>query len=208
MILTLGQVISHATSFCGRSDILTSTASFYANLALGEVSTRVFHKPKEAFAVSSTTSGENRIGLPPDFDYLLGAGPVLSTNSDAPIPLLPMEPDQFDSKTSCLGQPTNYLVYGEALEFYPTPDSGYSILFRYAAKVPTLVESSETCLLDERWHPGWMWKAASLICASKNNYEGMQLADTAYLNYMTSTPSDRQKTQSVKRGMSMRVQRR
>lgn len=208
MILTLGQVISHATSFCGRSDILTSQASFYANLALGEVATRLHHKPKEAFAVSSTTSGENRIALPPDFDYLLGDGPVLSTHSAAPLLLMPAEPDEFDSLCSSLGQPERYMVYGQALEFSPTPDSGYSIQFRYAAKVPTLVESAETTILDERWHPGWMWKTAALVCASKNNYEGMQLADQQYLNYMTSTPPDRQQTQSVKRGMSMRVQRR
>jgi hypothetical protein len=207
MILTLGHVVSHATSFCGRSDILTSQASFYANLALGEVSTRVHHKPKEAFAVSSTTSGENRMALPPDFDYLLGAGPTLSTGSTAPILLMPAAEDEFDSLASTLGQPARYMVYGNELELSPTPDSGYSVQFRYAAKTAVLVESTETCLLDERWHPGWMWKATSLVCASKNNYEGMQLADQQYLNYMTSTPSDRQKTQSVKRGMNLRVQR-
>lgn len=206
MILTLGQVLSHSTNFCGRSDIVTSNASFYANLALEEVYTAVFHKPMEAFAVSSTTSGENRLALPTDYDYLIEA-PVISNVSNYPYPLVPASPMEFDSLCSATGIPTRYMTYGNELELWPMPDSAYSLQMRYGSKHRTLVESVETCLLDEKWHAGWMWKTASLVCASKNNYEGMQLADQSYMNYMTSRPSDRQKTQTIKQGMSLRVAR-
>ena len=70
MILSLGQVCSRATEMAGgRVDWLLSDASFYANMAAQEVSQFAGHLPKEAIAVSSTTSGENRYALPSDFDY-------------------------------------------------------------------------------------------------------------------------------------------
>ena len=71
MILSLGDVISHGTALSGaRLDIPVSEASYYANMALQEVATRQHYLGLESLAFSSVTSGENRIGLPRNFDYM------------------------------------------------------------------------------------------------------------------------------------------
>src|SRR6185369_8638978 len=70
MILSLGDVISLATGFAGRSDFSTSEVSKLANLALTEVTNRVYHKQKEFEAVSNLTGtgNERTVDLPSDFD--------------------------------------------------------------------------------------------------------------------------------------------
>ena len=62
-----------ATNFAGgRLDWALSEVSLYANAAYAEVATRINpHRTKEALAVSSTTSGGNRIALPADYDYAM-----------------------------------------------------------------------------------------------------------------------------------------
>ena len=76
MQLSLGDVISIATRYAGRSDYSASEVSLYANLALTEVSSRLHFKPKEAFALSNVTGtgDERRIEVPQDFERRL-AGP-------------------------------------------------------------------------------------------------------------------------------------
>ena len=137
MLLTLGNVMSYATLFVGRADITTSEASFAANLALTEVTSRVYHKPKEAQALSNVTGGgdERRIALPSDFDGDV-ALKFYSTSTDADtgdnllgsasasgleIDLLRVESSGLDSFSSTTGTPARYTVYGGYVELDPIP---------------------------------------------------------------------------------------
>ena len=57
MQLNLTQIASTATAFNqGRLDYSLSECSFYANIALSEVATRIQHQPLDGIAISSTTS--------------------------------------------------------------------------------------------------------------------------------------------------------
>ena len=65
---TLGEIMSQATVMVGRrDDISLSDASFLANRAYFEVWYASNPEEGEKIAVSSTTSGENKIELPTDF---------------------------------------------------------------------------------------------------------------------------------------------
>src|SRR5689334_440525 len=106
--MNLQQLCSFATTFVGgRTDIPLSEVSLYANMAYSEVRSRqgLKHTPVESLAVSSTTTGENRIAVPADFDYAtsltlqIGSSSTVSTShTTAIIPLTPRDAQWIDSQ--------------------------------------------------------------------------------------------------------------
>lgn len=217
MILSLGDVISLATTFAGRSDFSSSEVSRLANLALTEISNRLYHKPKEALALSNVTGtgGERRIALPSDYDGVISLK-FYSTSTDASsgANVLGDETDLdladvmlLDSFSSISGDPVRYTVYGGNVEIDPIPDSRGSFIMRYLAKQATLILSTETPDLDERWHPGWLDKTEELVHRARSNYGAAAEAERRYINYMVSTPTDRSTDQETKKGMGLWVRK-
>ena len=215
MILNLGTVCSRATEMCaGRTDWILSDASFFANLAAQEVSQYAGHLPKEAIAVSSTTSGENRYALPTDFDYptaltlYQGSSATTGSRMTTSIPLSGRDANWADSRSlPDTGVPENYVLYATFFELYPSPNSGYSLQLRYVQRQPTLVASTETLMLDERWHPAWLYKTVEMLEASRNNIEGVAMARNRYLSYVATVPTDRQLKQRDRNSMFLRFTR-
>lgn len=217
MLLNLGDAISLATIMAGRSDYSASEVSRLANLALTEVSNRLHMNPKEVFALSNVTGAgdERRIALPADFDYVMALKYYsTSTDPDTGINVLGPETDLdivdttlLDSFSSTSGTPARYTVYGNYLELDPIPDSRASLVMRYAAKQATLVLSTETPDLDEKWHPGWLWKTTELVHLARGNATGANEANGRYVNYMVSTPNDRIQVQMAKKGLGLSVRK-
>jgi hypothetical protein len=215
VILSLGQVCSRATEMAGgRVDWSLSDASFWANCAAQEVSQFAGHLPKEAIAVSSTTSGENRYALPADFDYptaltlYQGSSATTGSRMTTSIPLQGRDANWADSRSlPDNGVPENYVLYSTFFELYPSPNSGYSLQLRYVQRQPTLVASTETLMLDDRWHPAWLYKTVELLEGSRNNVEGEAMARNRYLSYINTIPSDRQLKQRDRNAMFLRFTR-
>lgn len=217
MLLNLGDICSLATTFAGRSDVGLSEASRLANVALTEVSSRLNYKPKEVMALSNITGtgDERRITLPSDFDGAIGLK-FYSTTTDADtgdnilgdeFDLPQVDTWLLDSFSSTTGTPARYALYGDYVEVDPIPGSRGSFILRYAAKQPTLLLSTETPNLDERWHPGVLWKTVELVNLARGNAAGAQEAERKYVNYMVSTPNDRQKEQMAKHGLGLTLKR-
>ena len=216
MLLTLGDVISLVTKFAARSDFSASEVSQLANLALTEVSNRLHHKPKETTAVSNVTGtgNERTVLLPTDFDTVI-ALKWYSTSTDSAgvnvlgdaLDLTIVDTTLIDSYSSTSGTPARFAVYGGNLEIDPIPDSRGSFVMRYAAKQPTLTLSTSTPTLDERWHPGWLYKTEALVHRARGNYAGADRANMDYVNYMASTPNDRQQEQAAKKGLGLSVRK-
>ena len=214
-ILNLGQICSRATEMAGgRLDWSLSDASFFANLAVFEVASRAHHVPKEAIAVSSTTTGENRIAFPTDFDYpialtmFVGSTSTATTsNTTRVVPLVQKDARWFDSQELATGEPEAYVYYGTSIELYPSPNSAWSLQLRYMTKPSTLIASTDTPVLDERWHPAILYKTVELLEASRNNVEGEAIARNRYLSYMASTPTDLALKQRDRASMVMRFAR-
>ncbi len=209
MIVTLQNVISYATTFAGGgTDWATSEVSFYANLAAQEIANQVWHQPYEALAYSSTTSGENRISLPSDFDSPIALS-NLSSQGVTGGRQLRMEAGEWISSQATVdyAEPEVYALYSTWMELYPTPDSAYSLELRYRARQATLVDSSSTPTFDERWHPAWLHKTSEILCASRGNPEGEALARNRYQSYMGSIKDDRTLRQQAKAGKRLQYLR-
>lgn len=209
MILTLGQIISRATEMAGgRTDWTPSDVSFYVAMAYDEVKSRAKYRATEALAYSSTTSGENRINLPTDFDYALGltlSYPSGSTSSSAAtlkITLTQVNTDIVDEQQPYSGIPRSYAIYNAWMELIPSPNSAYSLQLRYQSKAPTLVASTDTPVLDDRWHPAILYKTVELLEASRGNQQAELVARNRYLSYADSTPSDTALRQQARPGMA------
>lgn len=198
----------------GRNDWQPSEASFWANLALEQVSEMAgaHHKPREAVAISSTTSGGNRIALPTDFGFPIAVTVYAGSNSTATTsrttneyPLIPKDstwadaqPDQFSGNI-----PENYVWYGTWLELYPSPNSAYSLQMRYGALQPTLIDSSDTPDLNARWHQPWLYKTNELLCASRGDVNGEALGRNRFQNAVSLIETDKALSQHDRRGMHL-----
>lgn len=199
----------------GRVDWDLSAASFYANLAYTEVGQQAGHIPKEAIAVSSTTSSENRVALPPDFDYTIGLTLYEGSSSTATLSrqttahqLTGRDVQWADSRDlPDSGVPEHYVQFSTWFTLVPSPTSAYSLQLRYMTKAPTLVYSTDTPVLDDRWHPAILYKTVELLEASRNNVEGEAIARNRYLSYVMTVPSDRALRQRDKASMVLRYTR-
>ena len=214
-VLTLGQVISTATTLAGgRNDWTVSEASFWANLALEEIEevAGINHVPLEAIAVSSTTSGGNRIALPSDFNFPLsftlyqGSSATTGSKSTTIIELIQRDTEYLDKHSDQFnsGVPSYYAWTATWLELFPSPDSAYSLQLRYTAKQASLISSTETPSLAPKWHQAWLLKTAEKLCASRSDGEGEGYARNRYLNYITVLRTDQGDRQQDVRSMSMR----
>lgn len=205
MIISLTDCISKATLLAGRSDFPASEASFWANTAYEEIATRIEFRNKEALAYSSTTSGENRVALPSDFEADISLSNI---SQSADQNLKKVEATDIDSRRTNLGAPTDYAIYGTWMELWPSPDSSYSLQLRYHAKLPTLVASTSTPLFDSRWHIGWVYKTTEMLHAARRDSEGELLARNRYLGFMGSTPTDRALQQRPRNRLAARYLKR
>lgn len=209
MQFTLADITSRATTLAGgRRDWTTSECSFWANVAATEIFNQVWHTPLQQLAYSSTTSGENRISLPSDFDGMITLS-NLSTDGVTGGRVLPQwSVDQVDSQSSTYNaEPEAYVLYGTWLELWPPPDSAYSLQMRYWAKQPTITASTGTPAFDERYGPAWLYKTAELLCASRDDRENEMLARNRYVNYMSSVRDDKTMRQQAQAGRGLRFQR-
>jgi len=199
---TLATVQSTATAMIGnRSDLVGSTASLLANQALQEVWAALPHDLQEKIAVSSTTSGEDKITLPSDFGEVIS----LSDQSSTPPRLLSAtNTDEIDSDSTMLSRPTTYALYSSWIELYPSPDSAYSIQLRYRARPSVLTETTDASSLDTVYDYAWAMRTASLYADYLNDGEQGMFWNNKYIEYMTKTRSDLAKRQSSREGMHVR----
>lgn len=200
----LGQVMSFATSAIGnRSDIAASTVSVYANQAAIDINYAVEPQEMEAIAVSSTTSGENKITLPTDFQALLS----LSNISLAPNQLLVKKNYMdIDSRTTVVAAPQHYVLYDTWLELYPSPDSSYSLQMRYQSRPSVLTLPTATPSFDTRFSIAWMYKTAAYTAWHVKDFETANIFDQKYVAELARIPSDLALRQRDRSGQNIRPQ--
>jgi len=214
-IFSLGELCSVATQFAGgRNDWSLSEASRFANMAYSEVYNRPGHTPLEAVATSSTTSGENHYQLPTDWNYGLAvtlyqqSSSTTGSTSTTVIRLKQRDANWIDAQELApSGVPEAYIQYAQWFELWPSPNSAYSLQLRYAVKPQTLVDSTQTLSLDERWQSAVLYKTVELLEGSRNNVEGEALARNRYINFCLVTMSDKGMQQRDRNGMVLRFGR-
>jgi hypothetical protein len=187
---TLGDITSQATAALGnRSDIALSITSFWANEAQRIVWDSMPHDLQEGIAVSSTTSGEDKISLPTDYQELLG---LSNSSAIPPDPLVQANIENAMSWDTTLGTPTHYLLYSNWLELRPSPDSAYSIELRYRKMLSEMTTLTSVPSVSTRFRYAVFLKTKELL--ARHAIRSPELATEAlgeYLSYMQTTPSDR-----------------
>lgn len=218
MIFNLAQIISHATRLASNPGMSMSEASEYANVAIAHVAQAagVQHAPKETVACASTSTSDNRMAFPADFDYALGVKLAVpgswSTATSRTTSWVPLskEPSPWGSpyQSGDSGQPEKYAEFATWFELRPSPNSAYSVELRYVRKLSELTLSTATPALDEQWGWACVCKAAELIAANGSNYTAERGNARRYAEYVNTLRVDQGRKRMDERGMHMQPGRR
>jgi len=208
---TLGTIVSRATAALGnRLDISLSDGSFWGNVAQENVWDAMPHDLQEKLAVSSTTSGENRITLPSGFNEMLNIR--LSSSSGSGDVLQLINPDEIDSfinsSATALGIPTHYMPYADFLELRPSPNSAYSIQMRYRAQLGTLLAESDRLSVATRFGEAVFLKTTQLLADNvvRDFNSGAAFGDR-FVRFMLQTVPDRALRQRERHDMGVSLPR-
>lgn len=197
--LTLGTVMSEATAMLGnRTDISQSRCSFYANQAAAYIWRVENHDLAEGIAVSSTTSGENRVTLPSDFEGLIS---ISNLSSSPPTVLTAVNTDDVDSDWTFLGEPIRYALYSNYVQYWPSPDSSYSIQLRYRTKYATVSATTNVFSVGTRHDMAHLYLTAAYIADSVYDRENSAVFQQKFVSQMASMPSDLAMRQRSREGM-------
>lgn len=213
MIFNLQDLISRSSEMAGgRKDWDVSTVSFYANAAYMEVVGRARFRGMDAMAVQSTQTGENQYQLPADFDFEKvvraewrqnPSSSAPSTNSNTAV-LMKKNQLQFEQmhwgSDQSISEPQFYSIYADSLQVWPTPTSAWSLVMHYNAKPMPLVESTDTMVIDDRWHMAVLFKTVALLEAARGDREAEQVANSRYAQYASGQPSSDALTQQARYG--------
>lgn len=187
---TLSDLISRTTAALGnRTDISLSDASYWVNVAQREVWDALPHNNAEAIATSVTTTNEDKLSLPSDFEELLTASVQTSTN--APVLLDYINYDELAAYSDASGSPLYYSLFDDWLELRPVPDSVYTVTVRYRKQLSDMTVLTDHPSVATRLRMGIMFKAKELMAQNLLlDSEGAALARNEYISYMASKPSD------------------
>jgi hypothetical protein len=197
----LGELCSMATQNVGRrDDIPASTVSQRVNQAYFEVASSIEDALTERLAVSSTTSGENRIDLPADCFEVLGVTAIWSWSTSTSAtsnyrPLRRMSGADTDQQGPFpVAEPRGYVQYNSWLELHPSPDSAYSLQMRYRSMVTDMMSLTDVPSIATNYRPAILLKTEEHLHRYLGNYGAAAALEQAYINYMT-----RQKTTEARR---------
>lgn len=200
-LFSLGVLMSEATSSLGgRLDITQSRASLYANQALQWLWNSVEHDLSEAIAVSSTTSGENKITLPTDFQELVN---LSNLSSVPPYPLSKWNADDIDSSYTYVSRPTQYVLFNNWIELWPSPDSSYSIQMRYKTRPSVLTATVAVPSFSTKYDMAWLYKTCEYLADATRDYESAVVMRQKCLSELASVPSDLALRQRAREGMRL-----
>lgn len=206
----LGELMSLVTTDCGRrSDISASVVSQRINMAYFEVANAGEFALTERIAVSSTTSGENKIDLPTDFgepinlsmkwSWSTSSSAVSSTKT-----LTRVTPSQIDASNALpVGEPEAYAFYNTWLELYPSPDSGYSLQIRYRSMVTDMMSASDVPSISTPARHAVYLKGKQFLYNYLGDRNAASQSEQEYLNYMSRLKSDEYKRQMGEGPMGM-----
>lgn len=203
---TLNDIMSFATANVGRrADIAASTVSRLVNEAYFEVYYASNPQEAESIAVSSTTTGENKIELPTDFSEPLTAsliwrsGSTAASNHSSYQTLRLVDVTQMDGRNpQPSGTPVDIAFYNSWAELWPSPNSAYSFQLRYRANPSDLTALTEVPSLSTPWRIAVVRKAEENLYRFLDDDTGAQNAQIRYLDYVQRIKTDEAKRQSYR----------
>lgn len=206
---TLRDICSEATTVAGYGPELTlSRASFYANLAQRDVANRLPAVEFERLATSSMSSGDDKMFLPADCERVINLSFNTGASGTGGRSIRQAAPWELDaqSRGTQTGTPDMYLSYATWLEFYPSPNSNYSLLLRYVARVSDITNLASVPSVDTRFHSAIFYKTVEYLAARRANAPLVSQFRALYERELTAQPSILAQRQHNRAGLSLRVQ--
>lgn len=198
---TLGEMMSYATSRIGRrADIPASDVSRMVNKAIYETWYAAPQEEAEKIAVSSLTTGENKIEVPSDFhtpiSLTLITSPVTSSGHSSYNTLELLRIEEIDAMNpQPSGTPVAFAYYNSWLELYPSPNSAFSFQLRYESHPSDLTSEADVPSLSTPWRRAAELKAAELVAEYVNDEALKQSCSVDYLRYVGSLDDKHAKRQ-------------
>jgi hypothetical protein len=198
--------MSHATAGIGhRSDIPKSTVSFLVNEAYAQVASAAPPAWQEKLAISSTTSGENRVFLPPDFMEPISLSYLTDIGSTRTLRYTP-DPATFDATGfTPVGVSDRYLIFNNWMELMPSPNSAYSIQLRYKSYNTDLINSTDIPSVSTDWRYAVLLKSRQLLASWLPDAELAKEIGNDYLLHVATLDSDRAKRHNDPSGHGVRL---
>jgi len=206
---TLQEIASFATRAVGRrADLSISDASRFVNEAYFEVFYASDPQEAESVAVSSTTTGENKIELPTDFlepitaTLIFRSGSTADSNHSSYNTLRLVSVEQMDGRNpQPSGTPRDIAFFNSWAELFPSPNSAFSFQLRYRAHPTDLTELTDTPSVSTPWRRAIVLKTEEYLFQDLDDPQGVQSAQLRYLDYISRIQTDqasRQKSSQLR----------
>lgn len=196
----LGEIMSFATGNVGRrADLAQSVVSRMANEAYFEVFYASEPAASEKIAVSSTTTGENKIDLPTDYYAPISAAliwlPTGSTHSSYKTLTL-QDVEWMDARNpQPSGTPTDVAFYNQWLELWPSPNSAFSLQLRYRSQPQDLTATTDVPSVDTSWRPAIVTKTEEKLFLYLQDDTRAQASNLRYLQQVSRLENEQAKRQ-------------
>ncbi len=189
------------------SDLVTpGRVIFYVNLAQRDIANRIQPVETERLAVSSTSSGDDKLFLPTDCERVLNLSFDTANPAVGGRGLRQMNLWELDAKSAgtATGVPAGYLSYATWLELYPSPNSQYSLLLRYVARVSDITNLTAVPSVDTRYHQAVLFKTVEYLSLRHGDAAMANVFRQRYEQELNDQPSALQQRQGNRLGMSAR----
>lgn len=205
---TLRDIMSEATTYAGLGPdtIHPSRVSFYVNQAQRDVANRVQQLEFERLAVSSTSSGDDKMYLPADCERVLALSFDTATGLRSRL-IVQGNIQQVDGKSwgTQTGVPELYLSYASWLQFYPSPNSSYSLLLRYMARISDITSLTAIPSVDTRYHQAVLFKTVEYLANRQGDFNKAAAMVTLFDRELADQPSVTEQRQLDRTGMAAAV---
>ena len=206
---TLQEMMSFATRGVGRrADFSVSDVSRFVNEAYFDVLYASDPQEFESIAVSSTTTGENKIELPTDFyepitaTLIWRSGSTAASNHSSYNTLRLVSIEQMDGHNpQPSGTPKEIAFFNSWAELYPSPNSAFSFQLRYRAHPSDLTALTEVPSVSTQWRRAIVIKTQEFLFDDLDDERGAQKKQIQYLDYISRLQTDlasRQKSSQMR----------
>lgn len=185
-------------------DIQPSRVSFYVNLAFRDVANRLPAVEFERMAYSSTSSGNPVLFLPGDCERVLNVSITTAVTGVDGQGLRQTNVWDFDAQSAGTqsGVPDRFLSYATWLEFYPSPNSSYSLQMRYMARYSDLTNPASVPSVDTRYHTAGLFRTVEMLALRKGDAAMAGMMHGRYESELMAQPSALAQRQHDRLGFS------
>lgn len=205
---TLRDLMSEATTFARMTsdDIHPSRVSAYVNLAQRDIANRIPQVEFERLAVSSTSSGDDKLFLPTDCERVLNLSFDTGNAAVGGRGLRQTNLWEMDAKSNgtFTGVPDRYESYATWLQLYPSPNSQYSLVLRYMARLSDITNLTAIPSVDTRYHMGVLFKTVEYLALRRGDPVMANVFRQRYEQELNDQPSAREQRQGNRLGMAAR----